>query len=197
MDWKPALYEQFRSYRERPAADLLAAVAVVDPALIYDLGCGTGRITRQLAERYPDAEVVGIDNSPTMVDRDAAEDPPNLRFKAGDIATWSPPVAPDMIFSNAALHWLPDHSRLFPRLVGALAPGGYLYVQMPATSLNPITRPFEMSSTTTTGRIGSFRCGPGPGWVFQPTMSGCSGRCVLIWRCGKPFTTNGSRAPTR
>lgn len=137
MDWNPALYEQFRRYRERPAADLLSAVTAVDPALIYDLGCGTGRITRQLAERYPDAEVVGLDISSTMLDRDPAEDASNLRFESGDIATWSPPVAPEVIFSNAALHWLPEHAELFPRLVGLLAPGGHLYVQMPRNFAEP------------------------------------------------------------
>ncbi len=100
MDWNPALYEQFRRYRERPAADLLSAVTAVDPALIYDLGCGTGLITRQLVEPFPDAEVVGLDTSPTMLDRDPPEDPRNLRFEAGDIATWSATVAPGVIFSK-------------------------------------------------------------------------------------------------
>lgn len=143
MEWNPELYEQFRRYRERPANDLLAAMSGLEPRLIYDLGCGTGRITLQLARRYPSAEVVGVDISPAMLDRDASSDPTNLRFEVGDIATWDPEAAPDVIFSNAALHWLPDHAVALPRLVSKLAPGGHFYMQMPRNFAEPDHRTIE------------------------------------------------------
>jgi trans-aconitate 2-methyltransferase len=143
MDWNPELYEQFRRYRERPAKDLLAAMHGFEPRLVYDLGCGTGRITLELARRYPSAEVVGLDISAAMLDRDASADPVNLRFELGDIASWDPPTPPDVIFSNAALHWLPDHEVLLPRLVSRLAPGGHLYIQMPRNFAEPDHRTIE------------------------------------------------------
>ena len=143
MDWNPELYEQFRRYRERPADDLLAAMHDRDPGLVYDLGCGTGRITVQLAQRYPAAQVVGFDISRAMLDRDASNDPGNLRFELGDIASWNPPAPPDVIFSNAALHWLPDHDTVFPRLIGKLAPAGNIYVQMPRNFAEPDHRTID------------------------------------------------------
>jgi trans-aconitate 2-methyltransferase len=143
MDWNPGLYEQFRRHRERPARDLLGSVLIEDPQLIYDLGCGTGRITRELAKRYPNAQVVGLDISSAMLSRDFSGDPANLRFELGDIAGWEPSVTPDLIFSNAALHWLPDHEVLFPRLVGTLSPGGHFHVQMPRNFSEPDHRVIE------------------------------------------------------
>lgn len=143
MDWNPELYEQFRRYRERPANDLLAAMLGVEPRRVYDLGCGTGRITLELARRYPHAEVVGLDISAAMLDRDASTDPVNLRFEMGDIASWNPPAPPNVIFSNAALHWLPDHEVVLPRLVSRLAPGGHLYIQMPRNFAEPDHRTIE------------------------------------------------------
>ena len=143
MDWNPELYEQFRRYRERPANDLTAAMLGLEPSLVYDLGCGTGRITVELARRYPSAEVVGLDISPAMLDRDATTDPPNVRFEMGDIASWNPSTQPDVVFSNAALHWLPDHHVVLPRLISQLAPGGNFYIQMPRNFSEPDHRTIE------------------------------------------------------
>jgi trans-aconitate 2-methyltransferase len=98
--------------------------------LVYDLGCGTGAVSRIMAERWPSASVIGVDDSPDMLSH-APETLPNLRWLRQDIATWTPASPPDLIYSNAALHWLPDHQGLLRRLIGALAPGGVLAVQMP------------------------------------------------------------------
>ena len=74
----------------------------------------------------------GIDNglSAAMLDR-ARRALPEARFEQADIRHWTPAEAPELIFSNAALHWLDDHPALFPRLLSLLAPGGVLAVQMP------------------------------------------------------------------
>lgn len=128
--WDPAQYLKFSQPRLRPALELLLRVELESPALVYDLGCGTGALSRIMAERWPEATVIGVDDSPDMLGR-APEATLNLRWLQQDIAAWRPVTPPDLIYSNAALHWLPDHATLLRRLVGSLAPGGVLAVQMP------------------------------------------------------------------
>ena len=128
--WDPAQYLKFDSPRLRPAIELLARIDHDAPAHVVDLGCGTGHITAMLAERWPRAAVTGVDNSAEMLDV-ARRDHPEPAWEEGDIAAWRPPGPVDVIYSNAALHWLDDHAALFPRLASHLAPGGVLAVQMP------------------------------------------------------------------
>ena len=130
MAWEPDRYLQFADERLRPAQDLLARVPLAAPARVADLGCGPGNVTALLAQRWPRAELIGIDASAAMLDR-ARRALPEARFEQADIRHWTPAEAPDLIFSNAALHWLDDHPALFPRLLSLLAPGGVLAVQMP------------------------------------------------------------------
>ncbi len=129
-DWNPTLYARFSSERDRPIADLLARVDLAAPKRIVDLGCGAGASTAPLLARWPEARVLGIDTSPAMLEK-ARASLPAARFEEADAATWAPEVPVDLIFSNAALQWLPDHETLLPRLMGLLAPGGVLAVQMP------------------------------------------------------------------
>lgn len=128
--WDANLYLRFSDQRLRPALELLHRVPLESPSLIYDLGCGTGNVTRIIAERWPTARVYGIDNSKEMLEKAAAV-PAAVQWTAADIEHWQPHEPPDLIYSNAALHWVPDHPRLFPRLAGWLKPGGCLAVQMP------------------------------------------------------------------
>lgn len=100
------------------------------PAEIVDLGCGTGAVTALLKERWPDARIVGVDSSADMLDK-ARQDHPDVVWQQADVAQWSPDVRPDLILSNSVLHWLDDHGRMFPNLVGMLGKGGVLAVQMP------------------------------------------------------------------
>jgi trans-aconitate 2-methyltransferase len=129
-DWNPQLYLRFEAQRTRPARDLLARVGLDAPAHVVDLGCGPGNSTELLTERFATARIVGIDNSETMLAQARAR-LPDCRFELGDIASWQPDVAPDLIYANAALQWLPDHEALMPRLFAQLAPGGVLAIQMP------------------------------------------------------------------
>lgn len=131
MSWNPETYLAFADTRTRPAADLLARVRLENPRRIADLGCGPGNSTALLAARWPGAEIEGIDTSPEMIARARASGVP-ARFCEADIAAWTPDAPVDLIFSNAALHWLDGHAQLFGRLMGHLAPGGVLAVQMPA-----------------------------------------------------------------
>lgn len=130
MSWDPGLYLKFGGERTRPAADLLARVPLTEPHTLYDLGCGPGNSTALLAARWPSAHITGVDSDPAMLDR-ARHTGPAVRWQHADIATWTPDTPADLIFSNAALHWLDDHSALFPRLMTGLRPGGILAVQMP------------------------------------------------------------------
>lgn len=135
MAWNPTQYLKFADDRRRPAIDLIARVALDAPRTIFDLGCGAGNVTRLLAERWPQARVIGIDSSQSMLATARAASANNVRFEwiEGDIASWSAHSgeAPDVVFSNAALHWIDDHASLLPRLLRSVAPYGVLAVQMP------------------------------------------------------------------
>jgi len=139
MAWNPRQYERFQAARLRPGLDLMAALPSLQPERVVDLGCGTGVLTRRLADLHPMAQVIGLDSSTAMLAR-AAREPSRVTWEAGDIARWHPPGPVDLIFSNAALHWLPGHDGLFARLIGALTPGGVLAVQMPRNFASPSHR---------------------------------------------------------
>lgn len=128
--WDPQQYLKFGDHRLRPALELLERVPIESPRLVYDLGCGDGTLARLMAERWPEATVIGVDNSPQMLEKAGAE-PSRVQWREADIQHWSPEQPPDFIYSNATLQWLDGHERLFPRLLECLAPDGCLAVQMP------------------------------------------------------------------
>lgn len=130
MTWNPERYLAFGDQRTRPAIDLLARVPLRQAEWIADLGCGPGNATRLLVERWPEATVIGIDSSSDML-ANARRSGIRARWVEADITTWAPDPTFDLIYSNAALHWLRDHEALLPRLLGCLRPGGVLAVQMP------------------------------------------------------------------
>lgn len=138
--WDPRQYERFLQERGQPFLDLMALVEPQPGMRVVDLGCGTGRLTRQLQQHLKPREILGIDISPAMLAESANYAAGGLRFEAGNIATFSANHSYDLVFSNSALHWLPDHPGLFTRLTAALAPGGQLAVQMPAMSGHPSHR---------------------------------------------------------
>jgi trans-aconitate 2-methyltransferase len=138
-DWDPALYKQFEDERTRPARDLLARVPLAAAEHVVDLGCGPGNSTELLLERFPQADIVGLDSSQAML-VSARERLPHCRFELGDVSTWRAQVAPDLIFANAVLQWVPQHDALLPRLFSQLAPGGVLALQMPDNLEEPSHR---------------------------------------------------------
>ncbi|MDJ1158645.1 trans-aconitate 2-methyltransferase [Chelatococcus sp. SYSU_G07232] len=129
-DWNARLYLRFEDERTRPARDLLAGVPLATARSVVDLGCGPGNSTELLAARFADAQVVGLDNAPDMLAA-ARRRLPSVAFVEADLAAWQAEAPVDLLFANAVLQWLPDHRALLPRLVGMLAPGGALAVQMP------------------------------------------------------------------
>ncbi|MEX2644295.1 MAG: methyltransferase domain-containing protein [Acetobacterales bacterium] len=139
--WDPTQYLKFTDLRRRPAIDLLVQIPLESPRLVYDLGCGAGNVTRLLAERWPSAKVVGIDSSAEMLTKAReGKGGEKIRWEQVDMSTWSPDEPADVIYSNAALQWLPDHAGLVPRLVEGLVSGGALAVQMPRMTEAPTHR---------------------------------------------------------
>lgn len=137
MTWNPQQYLKFAGERLRPALDLMARIDLPDPRTIVDLGCGPGNVTALLAQRWPHARVVGIDNSEAMLAQARASAPSNVEYLAGDLAAWTPAADVDLVYTNAALHWLPAHATLFPRLMAALPAHAVLAVQMPSNFREP------------------------------------------------------------
>lgn len=142
MTWSAKQYSAFEEERTRPVRDLVAALPDRDVRTTIDLGCGPGNSTEVLARRYPAATIVGIDSSDDMVAA-ARRRLPAIRFEVADIAdlgAWQAPQAFDVILANASLQWLPDHTALYPRLAGRLAPGGCLAIQTPDNLDEPAHR---------------------------------------------------------
>jgi trans-aconitate 2-methyltransferase len=135
-DWSPGQYLKFEDERTRPPRDLLAQVPLESPRRVVDLGCGPGNSTELLIERFPGAEVVGVDSSPDML-RQARERLPRCTFVAGDLATWMPQEGTDLLFGNAVFQWVPNHPAVLARLLRALPGGGVLAVQMPDNTREP------------------------------------------------------------
>ncbi len=135
-DWNARQYLRFEDERTRPPRDLLAQVPLTEARLVIDLGCGPGNSTELLVERYPDAEVIGLDSSLDML-RQARERLPKCTFTQADIATWLPEAPADLLFANAVFQWVPDHPAVLRRLVEALPQGGVLAVQMPDNTREP------------------------------------------------------------
>ncbi|MBI5352620.1 MAG: methyltransferase domain-containing protein [Chloroflexi bacterium] len=130
MPWNPEQYHKFQSQRSAPFYDLLKLVEVRPDLKVIDLGCGTGELTRVLADTLPNSDVTGLDSSPQMLEKAAAHQGKNLNFKLGNQAaltgSW------DLIFSNAALQWSEDHEALLQHLFSKLNSGGQLCVQVPS-----------------------------------------------------------------
>jgi len=138
-DWNPEAYARFRGLRLRPALDLLAQVGGLPQGDVVDLGCGAGAVAEELSARFAGRRLIGVDNSPAML-TEARALGHYTDLVAADVASWEAERPVALIFSNAALQWLPDHARLLPRLAAALCPGGVLAVQMPRQIFAPSHR---------------------------------------------------------
>ncbi|MBF9194663.1 trans-aconitate 2-methyltransferase [Microvirga terrestris] len=138
-DWNAGQYLKFEDERTRPAIDLIRRVPPAGIRSAVDIGCGPGNSTELITNRYPEARVIGLDNSPDMLAK-ARVRLPEVKFQEADIATWKPDQRYDLIFANAVLQWLPDHKRLLARLASSLESGGCLAVQMPYNLQEPSHR---------------------------------------------------------
>lgn len=138
VTWNPAQYLKFEDERTRAARDLLARVPGdgygetpdAPPQQIFDLGCGPGNSTQLLAERFPAAQLTGLDTSPEML-AEARQRLPNASFALADLATWAPPDDADLLFANAVFQWVPGHLNAMTRIFAHLRSGAVMAVQMP------------------------------------------------------------------
>ncbi|MEZ5676010.1 trans-aconitate 2-methyltransferase [Thalassovita litoralis] len=165
MDWNPAKYARFSGLRLRPAVDLLAQVGTLPDGPVCDLGCGAGAVGPVLRERFAGRHLLGLDSSAAMLGK-AAEIGAYDALQQADIADWHPEQRFALIYSNAALHWLPDHPGLLPRLAGMLTPGGMLAVQVPHQNDAPSHRAWQsVAARLFPGRIAEDG---GPGVLAAP-----------------------------
>ena len=135
-DWSAHQYLRFEDERTRPSRDLLAQVPLAKARSAVDLGCGPGNSTALLVDRFPGAEIIGLDSSADML-RQARERLPDCTFIEADLVHWTPPRATDLLFANAVFQWVPDHAAVLHRLAQALPQGGVLAVQMPDNTSEP------------------------------------------------------------
>ena len=135
--WNPEQYARFRTERSQPFVDLLALVQRRPDMRVVDLGCGSGELTHRLHQELRARDTLGIDSSDTMLAAAAAHAGNGLRFALADLATFTTEQPYDLIFSNAALHWVPGHPDLLRRLTQSLAPDGQLAMQVPANHDHP------------------------------------------------------------
>lgn len=136
MVWDPQQYLKFSGHRLRPAVDLLIRIPDFPVRSIADLGAGAGNVTRLLKERWSNAAVTAVEGSAEMVEA-GKKAAPDIEWRHEDLISWRPVQNYDLIYSNAALHWLPDHAVLFPALMEKVEPGGVLAVQMPRNFTAP------------------------------------------------------------
>jgi len=129
-DWRPEDYLRFGDERSRPARDLVARIPLKAPELVYDLGCGPGNSTALLHEAYPQAKLIGLDTSKTMLAK-AWKELPQAEFRETDIAAWAGDPNADLLYANASFQWVPDHVSVLLRLLKSLKAGGVLALQMP------------------------------------------------------------------
>ncbi len=135
--WDPDRYLTYADERGRPFVELVARVGAASPATVVDLGCGPGNLTTLLRERWPDADIRGLDSSPEMVEKAQAADP-SIAFEVADLRTWAAEGQPvDVLVSNATLQWVPGHLDLLPALVSRVSPGGWIAFQVPGNFDEP------------------------------------------------------------
>ena len=163
MAWDPTQYLKFADHRLRPAIDLLNRIDA-EPSEVVDLGAGAGNVTRLIKMRWPGARVTGVDTSQEMLAKAAAA-APEIAWQLADLGAWRPERPVDVIYSNAALHWLEGHDALFPALFSSLAPGGVLAVQMPRNFSAP-----SHTSMAEAARSGPWRAKLEP--LLRPSPTG-------------------------
>ena len=138
MTWDPAQYSRFAAERALPFRDLVSRIDVPQASLVVDLGCGPGTQTVELAALWPQARVIGVDNSSEMLRQARAyEVPGRVEFRMADLQRFCPPGPVDVMVTNATLQWVPGHLGLLGRLTAWLAPGGAFGMQVPANFNEP------------------------------------------------------------
>lgn len=144
-DWNPELYLKFKEERTQPAIDLAGRINVENPEKIMDVGCGPGNSTNILSSRWPESEIIGIDNSASMIES-AQKNYPEIEWRVEDVTRMETREKYDIIFSNATIQWIKDQEKLIKDLVKMLKDNGALAVQVPQYPNMPISLAIERVS---------------------------------------------------
>jgi trans-aconitate 2-methyltransferase len=132
-DWDARTYDRVSGPQARWGSAVLARLPLRGDERVLDAGCGSGRVTEELAERLPDGQVVALDGSPSMID--AARDRlarfgDRVEYVVADLGLPLPiDGTVDAVLSTATFHWVPDHDALFANLAAVTKPGGWLVAQ--------------------------------------------------------------------
>ena len=129
-NWNPKLYLNFKKERKQPSIDLVNRIELEHPQRIIDLGCGPGNSAQVIRNRWPTADITGLDSSSEMIAK-ARKEYPAQNWEMGSITEWSDSAGYDLVFSNAALQWIPDHPKLIPHILQQIKPGGAFALQIP------------------------------------------------------------------
>ena len=170
--WAPEQYERFRRERRQPFDDLLTLVEKRPGMRVVDLGCGTGELTRELHETLGAVQTIGVDSSENMLARARSFSADALQFRSGTIESFAADEPVDLLFSNAAFHWVPQHEQLIARLTQSLSDGGQLAVQMPANDTHASHRIAAQVAE-------EFGIAPRPDFMLSP-----DGYAELLYRLG-------------
>jgi trans-aconitate 2-methyltransferase len=138
-DWNPQQYLKFKNERTQPSIDLVAKIRVDSPKKIIDIGCGPGNSTQPLLSRWPKSHIVGLDSSPKMIEQ-AKKDFPEQKWILGDANNIDTKEKYDIVFSNAAIQFLPDQERTIPKFFSIVNENGAMAVQTPEFDTMPIGR---------------------------------------------------------
>ena|SRR5258707_1139635 len=197
--WDANLYLKYANQRARPAADLIAQITLENPRRIIDLGCGPGNSTEQLHQRWPQAELSGLDNSAEMLAQGRAHHP-KWKWIESTVEAWAPESTFDLVFSNACLHWVVDHAKIFPQLLDHVAPDGALAVQMPNsfhtpahTLMKEVARAGGMPWGSALATAVSEVCNVQPPAFYYDTLRNLAGR-LNIWETEYLQIMDGPRA---
>jgi trans-aconitate 2-methyltransferase len=164
-EWNPQQYLKFRNERTQPSIDLALRISLLNPETIIDIGCGPGNSTQVLHNRWPLADIIGIDNSKKMIEK-AGADYPDQKWEIMDAMNLNPNQIYDIVFSNATLQWIPGHETLIPRLFSLVKQNGVLAVQMPANNEAPFYR--IMIETGKSDKWSRFTTGSEEQLTFHP-----------------------------
>ena len=138
--WNSEQYLKFKNQRTQPAIDLAKRITIEQPKNILDIGCGPGNSTFVLKKMFPQAYILGVDNSEDMINK-AKETYPNINFQLCDVTTDIDKMDTyDVIFSNACLQWIPNHKDVIPMLFKKLNKNGILAVQIPMNEQEALFR---------------------------------------------------------
>ena len=179
--WNPDLYLRFKSERTQPTIDLVSRIDLVSPKSIADLGCGPGNSTAVLRQRWPQSHILGLDSSEAMIEK-ARRDYPEIEWKLGDAAALDGEY--DLVFSNAALQWIPDHERLLPYLMSCVRSGGALASQISMFKDMPLNLAIEAVAARSRWCEATWSCAAlftyrEPAFYYR-LLSGLAGR-IDMW----------------